>query len=359
MKPLLRPWLIALLANALYLGAVLARNGGDPLSLAKIGHGPNQGYDGQFTYLIAIDPSPAAVVQAIAVERADVPAYRYQRILLPLLARLVGLGQPALIAWAIPLLNLAAQAVGTALVAQLLTDLGVSPWYALVYGLWPGLAVAIRADLVEPLSYALVAAAYWADRRDRPWLAAGLLGLALFAKETAALFLAAQLAAALLGRDRRRLIALAALTAAPFAVWQLALRALFGAFGVGSGGYLGTPFEVVPFMGVWRIYPISPTVFAVFLLFLGPWIMFPAVWGMAASAREVLRRNWHPYVWALGANAVIIPFTPFSTFREPVALLRFCTGLVLATLLFGGLVKSQRVLNYSWLWLALLVFLRG
>jgi hypothetical protein len=358
MKTTLKPWLIVLLAHVVYLSFILARYNGDPLAFAKIGttdcYGEDAGYDGQFTYFIALDPNPVTVTSLL-----DVPAYRYQRILLPLLARLLAFGQPALIPWTIVLINLIAQTAGTALVEKLLLDLGVSRWYALVYGLWPGLAVSVRTDIAEPLSYALIAAAYLADRRNKVWPAALLFGLAVFAKETALIFVAAQLAFALFARDARRLLSLATLSVLSFVVWQIALWLWFGSIGLGSGGCKGTPFELIPFMGVWRILPLNPTVFVIFLLFLGPWVMFPAVWGIIASAREVLRRNWHPYVWALGANAIIIPFTPFSTFREPVAMLRFCCGLVLATLLFGGLIRtaSRRVLNYSWFWLAMLAFL--
>lgn len=367
----MRPWLLTLLAHLLYLGFVLARGGGDPLAFARIGYGPNKGYDGQFTYLIAVDPSPASVVREIADARADVPAYRYQRILLPMLARLLGLGQAGLIAWTIPLINLAAQVIGVAIVERLLAQLGVSRWYALVYGLWPGLAVAVRADLTEPPSYMLVALSYLissgagfparegqtGESAPRLWFSALCFGLAVFAKETAILFVAAHLAYALFARDTRRLVSLLVLGVAPFAVWQLVLKMTFGSFGVGSGGYLGTPFEIIPFNGVWRIIGESQTVFIIFIFFLGPWVMFPSAWGIIASFREALKRNWHPYVWALGANAAIVPFTPFSTFREPAAIFRFITGLALATLLFGGLVKSRRVLNYSCFWLAMLVFL--
>src|SRR5690606_33211595 len=84
-----------------YLGLVLARAGGDPLALARIGDGfrdgvplGEEGYDGQFTYWIALEPRPEAVGP-----RLDVPAYRYQRILLPLVARLLALGLPGLIPW--------------------------------------------------------------------------------------------------------------------------------------------------------------------------------------------------------------------------------------------------------------------
>jgi len=359
MSRFFKPWSLTLVIYVLYLGLILALHGGDPLAFAKIGQGPNQGYDGQFTYFIAVDPGPQAVVEQIQTVRADVPAYRYQRILLPILARVLGLGQASLIAWTIPLVNLIAQVAGVAIVEQLLLELGVGRWYALIYGLFPGLAIAVRADLTEPVAYTLVATGYLLHWRERPWLSALCFGLALFAKETALIFLGAQLAYTVLARDWRRVGALVLLAALPFMVWQFVLRALFGSFGLGSGGYLGTPFEIVPFNGVWQILPSKgPTVLVIFLLFLGPWVMFPAIWGIIASVRQLLRRNWHPYVWALAANAAIIPFTPFSTFREPIAILRFCVGLVLATLLFGGLRKSPRVLNYAWFWLVMLIFLR-
>lgn len=358
MKNLARPWLVTFVVYLIYLGAILIAYDGDPLAYARLGFGPNKGYDGQFTYLIAVDPSPASVIREIEGIRADVPAYRYQRILLPLLARSLGLGQPALIVWMIPLINLAAQTAGVALVEEMLIELGVSRWYALVYAFWPGLAVAVRADLTEPLSYAFVAAGNVLHGRSRPWLSAVCFGLAIFAKETAILFVGAQLIHLALDRQWRAVAALVGMTVAPFVAWQFVLRGMFGSFGVGSGGYLGTPFELVPFNGIWRILPEKgATVMIVFLLFLGPWVMFPSIWGIIASVRQLTNRNWHPYVWALGVNAAIVPFTPFSTFREPVAMFRFCTGLVLATLLFGGQTKSRRVLNYSWFWLAMLVFL--
>jgi hypothetical protein len=358
-KHLFRPWSATLVLYLAYLAVILGLHGGDPLALAKIGNGPNQGYDGQFTYLIAVDPRPSAVIHEIAVVRADVPAYRYQRILLPMAARLLGMGQPGLIAWAIPLLNLTAQLAAVAVMEQLLVLVGVSRWYALVYGLYPGLAVAVRADLTEPWCYGLVAGSYLLHWRKQPWLSALAMGLALFSKETALLFVGAQMADALLSRDVRRIIALSAFAAAPFVVWQLTLRQVFGSFGLGSGGYLGTPFEVIPFNGVWQILPAKGlVVLAVFMLFLGPWVMLPAIWGIITAGRKLWEKSWHPYVWALAANSIIIPFTPFSTFREPVAMLRFSTGLVMAVLLFGGLNHSRRVLNYSWLWLAMLFWLR-
>ena len=87
-------------------------------------------------------------------------------------------------------------------------------------------------------------------------------------------------------------------------------------------------------------------------------MIVPSLWGLAVSVGELAKRHWDPVVWALALNAAVIPFTPSSTFREPGAMLRFASGLVLSTLLFAALLKARPVLKYGWLWLATLVFLR-
>ena len=354
----LRPWHAVLGFLLVYLGLVLTVHSGDPMAFVRLGNGPNEGYDGQFTYLIAVDPDPHAVAHAIGDVRSDVPAYRYQRILLPALARLAALGRVDWVAWTIPAINVVAHSAGTAFVGRLLARHGVSVWYALVYGLWPGLLLGVRADLTEPLSYAFVGAGYLLHWQLRRWPSALCFALAIFAKETAVLFAAAQIASATLRRDWQTVISHLSLVLAPVMAWQIALAGVFGQIGFGSGGYLATPFETVPFNGLWRIAGDSTALFLVFLVVLGPTVVAPAVWGIFASVRTLGRGNWHPYVFALAACAAIVPFTPFSTFREPGAMLRLSTGLVLSTMLFATEFRRARVVHISWFWLVMLVFLR-
>ena len=90
------------------------------------------------------------------------------------------------------------------------------------------------------------------------------------------------------------------------------------------------------------------------MIFL-PMVVLPSLWGIAASLKRLWARDFTPIVWALAANAAVVPFTPFSTFREPFGILRFIDGLVLATLLFGVRIRSKRVLNYALFWIAALV----
>ncbi len=355
----LAPATIVALFLAVYLGAVLWRAQGDPLAFVRLGDGfvrgqplGELGYDGQFAYWIAVDPRPAS-----AAAHLDVPAYRYQRILYPLVARGLAGGQPGLIPWSLLAVNLVAQVAGTMLVQRLLAAHGASPWYALSYGLFAGLVMAVRLDLNEPLSYALVAGALLAHHYRRRWLAGLLLVAAALAKETAIVFLAALLASAVLQRDRRAAL-IYLLAGLPLAAWQLVLLQWFGSAGLGAGGYMATPFEVVPFLGFLRIAAVSVPAFVLLGAILGPLVVLPSLWGIAAAAlRLANKRDYSPAVLALGANAAMLAFTPFSTFREPLGLVRLAAGLVLATLAFGAERRSARVLRYSLFWMSALALI--
>ncbi len=357
-RKLLSPTLVVAVFLLAYLGITLLRAGGDPLTFAQLGDGfaagvpkGHPGYDGQFSYWLALDPRPSA-----AAAHFDVAAYRYQRILYPLLARLLALGIPALVPWMLVLVNFVAQVVGTRLVEAWLLAHGVNRWYAVSYGLWAGLAAAVRLDLAEPVCFALVAASFVAQLRGRFWLGAALLGLAVFAKETALVFLAAQLLWAVVARRWRLAVALG-LAAAPFAIFQLLLLRWFGAIGLASGGADATSFEWLPFMGLIRVAEVSIPAFVLLSFILAPLIVAPAVWALAAALRQFWKRRWEPVIVALMANAVLMVVTPFSTFREPLGIFRLATGLVLATILYAGQVRSKRGLLLALLWLSSLALL--
>ena len=101
MVPRLNERAVAAIATLVGLGLILLRLSQvewDPLGLAELGTRYSQldpagteGYDGQFAYYIAVSPNPKDVAIQL-----DVPAYRYQRILYPLMARSLALGIPGL-----------------------------------------------------------------------------------------------------------------------------------------------------------------------------------------------------------------------------------------------------------------------
>ncbi|NWF70079.1 MAG: hypothetical protein HXY40_13415 [Chloroflexi bacterium] len=367
-----RPHRIVLLVCAAYLLYTLLTQGSDTRVFVTLGPcfaacsgaaecsiGPENGYDGQFAYYIARDPQNAAPC-------IDAPAYRYQRILLPIVGRILTLGFAPLIPLVFVALNLLALVGSTALLERLLVAQKASPYYALAYGLFGGLVIAVRLSTPEPLAYGLVLLALWwgqkswaapdeqrDDWRGR-WGMPAALALAALAKETTLIFAAAFALYYAAGRHWGAALRVLLITGLPFALWQLYLYSWLGTFGVGSGGAGGTPFEIIPFNGLWRIWTEGS--FGAFVLLGGVALLvaaLPALWGLVASAREIVgaRLHTHVYAYLLFANAAVMLFVPFSTYREPLGILRFIPGLVIAHVLYAALrFRGRRPLRYSLLW---------
>jgi hypothetical protein len=314
-----RPWMIVLIFMLIYLGVVLYANDADPKVFVTLGDcyrqctgqtgatcdASEEGYDGQFAYYIARDPSDSP-------NCLDVPTYRMQRILLPALGRLLSLGQAPLIPWAFVLIDLIALVGSTYLVEDLLIVERAGRWYALTYGLFVGLVIAVRASTNEPLAYGLVVAGIWCGERRRPWAAAILLALAGLAKETTGLFAAGYLLYWALNRRWGEAIRMALIVGVPFAVWQIVLYGWLGEFGVGSGGAYATPFEIVPFLGVIKIGTEGNwlTFLVVGVLIAIPTSVLPSVWALWHTIRDLRTQKWELYSCLLLANAAIMPFVP-------------------------------------------------
>lgn len=179
------------------------------------------GYDGQFYYYLAADPKNARYYM-------DYPGYRYLRPLYPAVARTAALSRTDLVPWTLLLVNLIAVGAGTFLLARWLENRNQPAWPALLYGLSPGLLVAVQRDLAEPLAYALVIAAVYAFdvRHRRQWaLSALLFALAVLTRQTTAIF--AVVAALFVARthSKRRALAFIAVALLPYLVWYGVVRA--------------------------------------------------------------------------------------------------------------------------------------
>jgi hypothetical protein len=345
-----RPWHLVLIVSLIYVAITLVRGNFDPKFFALIGPlydpgvpGGQPGYDGQFAYQIARDP-------ANGWTKVDVPAYRYQRILYPLAARVLALGRVDVIPWALIAINVIALAAGTSITEKILAHYGASRWYALAYALNAGMSMGVRLDLTEPLAYGLAQAGVLLLLKNRSTAAAIAFALAALTKETTLMFAAGAVLAYAAQRDWRRAINLGVIAAAPFLIWQLILRGGFGQFGVGSGGALATPFEIVPLRGLWSIAAIDGRVFALIAIIMLPLAVIPASIGLWRTIGDARRRRSDLPMWLLLINAAVIVFTPQSTFREPLAMARFVAGLIAATLTYAAARRSKRGLNYALLW---------
>lgn len=340
---------------------VILQAGGDPLALAQLGsrydsgvQGGTEGYDGQFVYYIAHNLDPVEV-QA----KLDVPAYRYQRILLPILARLLSFNRLKIIPWMIIIINLLAHGLGTWGLAVLLKVRGKNPFYAVYYGLWAGSLLAVRLDLTEPLAFALVIMGMLAGEYGKEFLKWGLFGLALFAKEVVIIFVAAQAVIYLLNKDWCNLGGLIGVTILPFLGFQLWLYQVFGEWGIKSGGEMATGFEWLPFQGLFRIGQVSPWVLAGFLVVFGPFIVYPALAGVWYSGKKIIaqKNRLNFSTAAYGLHGILFLFLPFSTYREPGGLLRMANGLILGLILYVSENDRPKFIKYLPLTLVLNAFL--
>jgi hypothetical protein len=183
------------------------------------------GYDGQLFFYIAQDPflsGKVATRDQIISPHIGFVAYRYQRILLPVLGWLTSAGDPDVLQWTLPLINLLAVLGAGFLLARFLAARGRSPWLSLVFMLSLGVTVGFVFDVADPLAASLFVAGvvWWLDDRRGPAIAA--LTACLLARELYLIPVATVVALELL-RHRHRapewLIPLAV-----FGAWQAYLR---------------------------------------------------------------------------------------------------------------------------------------
>lgn len=334
-------------------GSVIITANGDVMALVQIGsrfasHIVNGtwGYDGQFYYYIARDLHPLTVAQYL-----DIPAYRYQRILYPLLAHFISFGNQALIPWVMVVLGVLFQAMGTWMVAKLLDSWGVNVWFSLVYGLWVGFGLSVRSVMAEPLAFGLVAGAWVASQHDKQTLSWLLLGLSLFAKEVTIGFILAFALDMVWHRRWRQLAGLLTIAGLPYLIFQIWLLATFGRFGISSGGAMATPFEIIPYMGVWRMLQNPSLILKVLGVALIPMAVIPSAWSIVSSIRRISTLDINPEVLALAINAASLVFLPFSTYHDIRGITRFMCALALALILYCARYQRLKVLILGCLWL--------
>lgn len=294
------------------------------------GHPPTRmwGEDGSFCYRIALHPG--------TLHGIDVPAYRYTRILYPMTAWALGFGQPALIPYTLVLVNYLAIVGGTLAVAAWLRRHNISPWYALLYGCYPGLVLATAHDINEPLAYGLVALAvylydYGAQSSfKRAIWSAGIFALASLGRETTLVF-ALLYAMALLLRTRplsvalRRTILFLLVACVPFALYKIFLWRWLGTLSVPD---TVLP-QLVPFGGLIARWPWSGYEIMGIEAIVVPCLLFAAL-----ALRALWRGRRSVEVWSVLVHVQLftVMLAPYS-FADLLAHTRIVTGTVLAAVL--------------------------
>ncbi len=147
------------------------------------------------------------------------------------------------------------------------------------------------------------------------------------------------------------MIGFSAIVLLPFAIWQIVLWQWFGQLGIGSGGALATPFEIVPLRGLWSLAFLDLRVFALLAAIMIPLAVIPALISLWVPGGRCGSVSIDIPTMVLLLNALLVLITPQSTFREPLAMARYIVGLIAAVLTYAASRRSKRALNYSLLWM--------
>lgn len=335
--------------TALFCLAVLARNNFDPLSFVQIGPlfnegvaGAENGYDGQFAYYIATEGFNATP------KLDNPPAFRYQRILYPLLSAVLAFGQRDLIPWTMILINVVAHGVAAGALSYLLRlRTRASGWWALVPAVWVGSLLSVTLDLNEPLAMALALLGLCFYFRERPVLGAVLFALAGLAKDLGLVLAGGLFLYELTRREWWRAARLALIAVGPFLLWLVTLRVWLGAWvDTSLDGRPRLPLPI-PFAGLF--YADGALSFGLILL----WAMIPALVLLIAAAVAIRRQpsvaaKPEPYL-ALAA-ALFVALTPPATIAEMVSTFRIMPPLLAATLLFFALTQPRRLFWFAAIW---------
>ena len=222
------------------------------------------GFDGQFYYIIALDPSQLWIcAEKPQPERCGLdPAFgevRAERILYPALAGLLTLGQPDLLPYTLLLVNFVAILLIAGLVGQLSVEAGASRWLGAAAGLFCGGVLGFLRDLADPFAVMWVVLAVYLLRRGRYGWAALAVAAALLTREQLILTLPLLWLPLLVRREWRNLLVSLLLGVGPFLVWQTALRVVWGKWGILSGDPAGAGVagavgleRLIPFWGLWQ-----------------------------------------------------------------------------------------------------------
>ena len=320
-----RPALLVGAGYALVLLLLLATHGWDARFFATLGpqwlrHDPGDGKasDGIIFHAIAEQPFGREVPSA----------YRKERILYPLLAHVLALGQPVLVPWALVLLNWIAIVAGTEILHRLLLRSGAPGWMALAYGAWAGLGLALLRDTAEPVTYASALLGIWWLGRGQTWLAYPAFFGALLGRETALLLVVPYM---FLGDTRRGWLRRWLPGLLVLGLWQL--------YNVALRLHLhGSPspekwFWLWPFRSIRWIRPFDLPFTLIFLV-------VPAVVTLVLIVRPLRRTPMEPALWAAALNALLVLSLPPRVAELVWHSARVSTGLVAALVLATSLRET-------------------
>ena len=141
------------------------------------------GHDGKWAFITAMDPlllDPDSHARLM-----DHPAYRAQRVLLPVLAAPArALGGPPALAWSLQVVQAVGIALGVWASSRLAQTLGIARWWGLLCVVNPGVWLELAITGPGVLASALLLWGLAMTTDDRPVLAGWLFALSLLSRES-------------------------------------------------------------------------------------------------------------------------------------------------------------------------------
>jgi hypothetical protein len=196
------------------------------------------GYDGQFSYRLALDPWYSDTTLG---PRIVPPAYRHQRILYPLVVWMLSLGHRDFVPYLLVIVNLFALGLLSVLGAFLVKRNGCSPWWGLCFSVYPGFIFSVLHDLPEPVSILSLFAGLLLLRENRPRWAALAFSCSVLSRETTCVAMVVIACAGFVQLLRREKSTVhipwycGVVPLAVFTLWQMVLRVKYGEFSYVQG----------------------------------------------------------------------------------------------------------------------------
>lgn len=238
------------------------------------------GYDGQFFYLIALNPWDISNIDNLI----NMPVWRYQRIIYPFAGYLFsGLGRPALLPFVLPLINLVAILASCFFLIEILKIYGIKPYFCLFYGLFAGIFFPFLYNLAEILAYFFVIVSLYLFLKNRIFRSVIFLSLAALTKEVTLFVAAGFIIYFLIGQKDNFLkkIFYYSLPIVFFSIWWVFLHLIFSK----SGFLSSADFNIgLPFAGLIiklkllltqpAFYIFADGLFYLLIIFSGIYIIF-------------------------------------------------------------------------------------
>lgn len=178
------------------------------------------GFDGQYYYMMALNPT---------LEKVHIGPNFFQRILYPVLVKIISFNYPPLFPIVFILINLASILISSYVLLLLLKKYNANLNLAFLWAFNVGFLISITRNLTEPLMVCFIALMVYFFEKEKHWHASLFLAFAILTRELALPIYVAMLLYFLIKLDFKRLF-IYTLSIIPFSIWELVLIYKTGVF---------------------------------------------------------------------------------------------------------------------------------